>query len=214
LEFAAQPAYNGIMSNPDAKPVWRATAAWLAAVLVAVVGTMTSAQAQHRHRERGGPATESDRPAPAVPADRRDSIVAAPGPYTGRPYWLALAQCGGIYFKLNVLYADIAVHARVIKPDPSLNNEATKKLNDAIRTATTFYTAAERFLMNDRGIERIDAVLVYGDQARAAGDRIKGSDTMAAILAGQSTAKACVVLYQACQAAYPKTCSDQLAPVS
>jgi hypothetical protein len=176
--------------------------------------TMTSAQAQHRHRERGGPSTDTDRPAPSVPADKRDSIVAAPGPYTGRPYWLALAQCGGIYFKLNVLYADIAVHARVVKPDPTLNNEVTKKLNDAIKTATTFYTAAERFLMGDRGIERIDAVLVYADQARAAGDRIKGSDTSAAILAGQSAAKVCPVLYQACQAAYPKACSDQIAPVS
>ena len=85
-----------------------------------------------------------------------------------------------------MLYADIAVHARVIKPDPTLNNEATKKLNDAIKTATIFYTAAERFLMNDRGIERIDAVLVYSEQARAAGDRIKGSDTTASVLAGRA----------------------------
>ena len=201
------------MSKPNAKPGLPAKAALLGAVLVAVVGTMTSAQAQHRHRERG-PAAESDRPAPAVPTDKRDSIVAAPGPYTGRPYWLALAQCGGIYFKLNVLYADIAVHARAIKPDPTLNNEATKKLNEAINTATTFYTSAERFLMNDRGIERIDAVLVYSEQARAAGDRIKGSDTAAAVLAGTSAAKSCPVLYQACQAAHPKACSDQLVPLS
>ena len=193
LEFAPGPAYNGIMSKQNAKPGVPVKAALLCAVfgavLIAVIGTLTSAQAQtHRHRERGS-ATESDRPAPAVPADKRDSVVAAPGPYTGRPYWLALAQCGGIYFKLNVLYADIAVHARVIKPDPTLNNEATKKLNDAIKTATIFYTAAERFLMNDRGIERIDAVLVYSEQARAAGDRIKGSDTTASVLAGQSAAK-------------------------
>jgi hypothetical protein len=214
LEFAPQPAYNGTMSEPNAKPGVAAKAALLGAVLIAVIGSMTNAQAQtHRHRERGSP-TESDRPAPAVPIDKRDSVVAAPGPYTGRPYWLALAQCGGIYFKLNVLYADVAVHARVIKPDPTLNNEATKKLNDAIKTATIFYTAAERFLMNDRGIERIDAVLVYSEQARAAGDRIKGSDTAASVLAGQSAAKACPVLYQACQAAFPKACSDQISPVS
>jgi hypothetical protein len=55
---------------------------------------------------------------------------------------------------------------------------------------------------------------VYSEQARAAGDRIKGSDTAASVLAGQSAAKACPVLYQACQAAFPKACSDQISPVS
>ena len=198
------------MSKSVVKVAWLINAALLAIVLAGATG----AQAQiHRHRERGS-SSDSDRPAPAVAADKRDSIVAAPGAFMGRPYWVALAQCGGIYFKLNVLYADIAVHARVIKPDPTLNNEATRKLNDSIKTATTFYTSAERFLMNDRGIERIDAVLVYGEQARAAGDRIKGSDTAASILAGLAAAKACPVLYQACQAAFPKACSDQIAPVS
>ena len=186
------------------------------AVLIAVIGTLTSAQAQtrHRHRERGS-ATESDRPAPAVPADKRDSVVAAPGAYMGRPYWLALAQCGGIYFKLNVLYTDIAVHARVIKPDPTLNNEVTKKLNDAIKTATIFYTAAERFLMNDRGIERIDAVLVYNEQSRAAGDRIKGSDTTARHHRGAERRERHVRRsIKPARRPYPKACSDQLAPVS
>jgi hypothetical protein len=173
-----------------------------------------SAQAQsRRHRDRG-PAADADRPAPAVSVDKRDSVVAAPGAFNGKPYWLVLAQCGGIYFKLNVLYTDIAVHARVSKPDPTLNNEVTKKLNEAIRLTTIYYTAAERFLMADRGIERTDAVLVYYEQARAAGDRIKGSDTAAAILAGQAAEKACPVLYQACQAAYPKACSDQITPIS
>jgi hypothetical protein len=198
------------MSKSVVKVAWLIKAALLATVLAGATG----AQAQiHRHRERGS-SSDSDRPAPAVAADKRDSIVAAPGPFMGRPYWVALAQCGGIYFKLNVLYTDIAVHARVTKPDPTLNNEVTKKLNDAIKTATIFYTAAERVLMNDRGIERIDAVLVYNDQARAAGDRIKGSDTAAAILVGLNAAKACPALYHACQGAYPKACSDQLAPVS
>jgi hypothetical protein len=186
----------------------------LALLGATVLSAVASAQAQsRRHRERGA-APEADRPAPAVPVDKRDSVVAAPGAFNGKPYWLALAQCGGIYFKLNILYTDIAVHARATKPDPVLNNEVTKKLNEAIRTATVFYTAAERFLMADRGIERLDAVLIYADQARAAGDRIKGSDTSAAILAGLSTAKACPLLYQACQAAYPKACSDQIAPIS
>ncbi len=186
-----------------------------AVLLVTILAAVTGAQAQtHHRRERGSSSSDSDRPAPAVAADKRDSVVTAPGPYMGRPYWLALAQCGGIYFKLNVLYTDIAVHARVTKPDPALNNEVTKKLNDAIKTATVFYSAAERFLMNDRGIERIDAVLLYNDQARAAGDRIKGSDTAASIAAGLNAEKTCPVLYHACQLAYPKACSDQIAPVS
>jgi hypothetical protein len=183
-------------------------------LLGATVLGAASAQAQsRRHRERGA-APDVDRPAAAVPTDRRDSVIAAPGALNGKPYWLGLAQCGGIYFKLNVLYTDIAVHARVTKPDPVLNNEVTKKLNEAIRLTTVYYTAAERFLMGDRGIERTEAVLVYYDQARAAGDRIKGSDTAAAILAGQAAEKACPVLYQACQAAYPKACSEQIAPIS
>jgi hypothetical protein len=185
-------------------------------LLLALVAAATSAQAQtHRRHERLSP--EAEKPAPAVTPDKRDSIVAAPGPDKGKPYWLALAQCGGIYFKLNVLYTNIAVHARVTKPDPTLNNEATKKLNDAIRTSTAFYIAAERFLMNDRGIERIDAVLVYNEQARAAGDRFKAasdeaSAVNAAIGAAQNAAKSCPVLYQACQAAFPKACSDPLPP--
>ena len=56
--------------------------------------------------------------------------------------------------------------------------------------------------------------ILASEQARAAGDRIKGSDTAASVLAGQSAAKACPVLYQACQAAFPKACSDQISPVS
>jgi hypothetical protein len=205
------------MSKPKA---WLLTkAALLVAVLAVVLALATSARAQsHRHRERGS-ATESERPAAPVSADKRDAVVAASGASMGKPYWLVLAQCGGIYFKLNVLYTDIAVHARVTKPDPTLNNEVTKKLNDAIRTATSFYTAAERFLMTDRGIERTDAVLIYNDQARAAGDRFKAASEEAAavnsaISAALSAAKSCPVLYQACQAAYPKACSDQLPPVS
>ena len=160
------------------------------AVLIAVIGTLTSAQAQtHRHRERGS-ATESDRPAPAVPADKRDSVVAAPGPYTGRPYWLALAQCGGIYFKLNVLYADIAVHARVIKPDPTLNNEVTKKLNEAIKTAT-IYLHRGRALPDERPRHRAHrrgACVLASRLARpATGSR--AAILRPSVLAGQSAAR-------------------------
>ncbi len=214
MKFGSQRAYNSSMLKPFANAAQLLKAVLFVSILAAILAAATGAQAQTHHRRERGSSSDSDRPAPAVAADKRDSIVTAPGPYIGRAYWLALAQCGGIYFKLNVLYTDIAVHARVTKPDPTLNNEVTKKLNDAIKTATVFYSAAERFLMNDRGIERIDAVLVYSDQARAAGDRIKGSDTAAAIIAGLSAAKVCPVLYQACQAAYPKACSDQLAPTS
>ena len=129
-------------------------------------------------------------------------------PINGRPYWLALAQCGGIYFKLNVLYTDIAVHARAVKPDPKLNTEYTKKLNDAIKTATAYFDGAERFLMIDRGIERVDAVLIYDGQSRAAGERVKTID------AALAAAKVCPALYQACQEANPKACSETLAPMS
>src|SRR5580692_8481104 len=158
--------------NKGTTPKAIATAVLLALIVVAGAG---DALAQATRRKP--PLKPTEPSAPAIPIDKRDSVVSAPGLFNAKPYWLALAQCGGIYFKLNVLYTDIAVHARVGKPDPTLNNEVTKKL--------------------------IDAVLLYNDQARAAGDRIKGSDTSAAILAGLSAAKACPVLYQACQAAYP-----------
>ena len=116
---------------------------------------------------------EVEHPIPSAPVDKRDSVVAGQGAYAGRPYWLALAQCGGIYFKLNTLYSDIAVHARVVKPDPKINAEYTKKLNDAIKTATVYFSGAEHFLMTDRGLERVDAVLIYDEQSLAAGDRVK-----------------------------------------
>jgi hypothetical protein len=189
-----------------------------AALLAALLAAATAAQAQiHRRHERLSP--DNDRPAAAVAVDKRDAVVKAPGPSMGKPYWLALAQCGGIFFKLNVLYTDIAVRARVVKPDPTLNNEVTRKLNEAINTATAYYAAAERFLMTDRGIERLDAVLVYADQARAAGDQFKAPNedmpaVNAAIDSALSAARSCRVVYRACQAAYPKACSDQLAPIS
>src|SRR6266568_164898 len=151
------------------------------AVLLAV-----NANAQTRHRRERQP-KETERPAPVLSIDKRDTAVTLPGAFNGRPYWLALAQCGGAYFKLNVLYTAIAVQARAVKPDPKLNTEYTRKLNDAIKTATAFFSGAERFLMTDRGIERIDAAL--------------------------NAAKACPALYQACQEAHAKACSETLPPV-
>ena len=176
-------------------------------LVFAVVVTAMSAQAQNRHRIHREP-KQVEHPAPAVPADKRDRIVAAPGPFAGRPYWLALAQCGGIYFKLNVLYTDIAVHARVVKPDPKIDTEYTKKLNEAINAATVFFDGANQFLMTDRGIERDDAVLIYDGQSRAAGDRAKTIDEALA------AARSCPALYAACQQAHAKECSEELAPSS
>ena len=180
-----------------------AKAALIAMALIAA----TSADAR-THRKRAP--REVEHAPPAVSIDKRDRVVAAPGAgaFHGRPYWLALAQCGGIYFKLNTLYTDAAVHARVVKPDPRANAEFTKKLNEAIKIATTYFDAAERFLMTDRGLERADAVLTYDAQSRAAGDRLKTID------AALAAAKECPALYQGCQVAYPKACSETLAPMS
>jgi len=183
----------------------RTSAAKLVLIVTAAL-VAVSANAQTRHRREREP-KEAERPAPTLSIDKRDTMVALPGAFAGKPYWLVLAQCGGAYFKLNVLYTALAVQARAVKPDPKLNSEYTKKLNDAIKTATAFYTGAERFLMTDRGIERIDAVLIYDGQSRAVVDRIKTID------AALNAAKACPALYQACQDAHAKACSEPLAPV-
>jgi len=184
----------------------RTTAAKLVFIFVAaLVAASVNAQTRHHRREREP--KETERPAPTVSIDKRDTMVTLPTAFAGKPYWLALAQCGGAYFKLNVLYTALAVQARAVKPDPKLNTEYTKKLNDAIKTATAFFTGAERFLMTDRGIERIDAVLIYSEQSRVVADRIKTID------AALNAAKACPALYQACQDAHAKACSELLAPV-
>lgn len=194
----AERGYNRVMLRIIAK------AALLTLVLI-LAATGARAQTTTRHKRQ----QNAPEPAmPSVPIDKRDSVVAAPGPFNGRPYWLALAQCGGIYFKLNVLYTDAAVHARVVKPDPRANAEFTRKLNEAIKTATTYFDGAERFLMTERGLERADAVLTYDGQSRAVGERLK---TIEAALAA---AKACPALYQTCQEAFSKQCSERLPPWS
>ena len=173
---------------------------------LALVFVASAVQAQTTRQKR--PQRHPPEPAiPAVQLDPRDSVVAAPGAFNGRPYWLALAQCGGIYFKLNGFYTDVAVRARVVKPDPTINAEFSRKLTEAIRTTTTFFDGAEHFLMTNRGVERADAVLIYEGQSRAAGDRLKTID------AALAAAKACPALYQACRDAYPKLCNKSLTPV-
>src|ERR1700739_4389947 len=161
--------YNQQMSRIVAKAVM------LGIALMCAVLSASSANAQTRHRRVHEP-KEVERPVPPVSVDKRDSMVSAPGAFTGHPYWLALAQCGGIYFKLNTLYTDIAVRARVVKPDPRINAEYSKKLTEAIKTATIFFNGAERFLMTERGLERADAVLTYDSPSRAAADRVKTID--------------------------------------
>jgi hypothetical protein len=178
-----------------------------AALLTVALVAATNADAQTRH-QRAPREAEHATPAPAVPVDKRDSMVLLPGAFNGRPFWLALAQCGGAYFKMNLFFADAAAHARVIKPDPKATAEYTKDLKDAIRTATIYFDATERFLMTDRGIERADAVITYDPQSHAAGDKLK------TIEAAQAATQACPVLYQACQGAYPKACSEPLPPTS
>ena len=176
-----------------------------AALLIIALIAATSADAQTRRKRE--PREAAPPPVPAAPLDKRDGVVAAPGAFNGKPYWLALAQCGGAYFKLNVFYTDIATHARV-KPDPKTATEYTKKLTDAIKIGTMYFNGAERFLMADRGVERVDAVLIYDPQSRAAGDRLKTVD------AALAAAQACPALYEACKAAYPKACSERLPPTS
>jgi hypothetical protein len=181
-----------------------ATFAKCALIAIAFVAA-TSVDAQRSHRRRVP--KESEAVARPLSLDKRDSIVALPGPYSGRPYWLALAQCGGIYFKLNMLYTDAAVHVRVVKPDPRANADYTKKINAAIRVATTFLDAAENFLRIDRGLDRDNAILTYDEQSRTAGDRVKTIDGAVGVV------KTCPALYEACRSAYPKACSEPLVPM-
>jgi hypothetical protein len=179
------------------------TAALLA---LGIAGGAPDAMAQSSRRKP--PPKPSEPAAPAIPIDKRDSVVTTPGTFSGRPYWLALAECGGIYFKLNLFYTDVAVHARVTKPDPHANAEFTKKLKEAMDVATTYFDGAEHLLMAQRGVERADAVLTYNGPSRAAGDRLKS------IEAALAATKDCPAVYHACQEALSKQCNEPLAPQS
>jgi hypothetical protein len=165
----------------------------LAAILLA-----TAADAQTRRKREREAA-----PPPTAPPDKRDRLVAAPGtPFNGRPYWQVLAQCGGVYFKLNTLYSTAAIHARVVKPDRALNEAFSKKSDAARRTATAFFEASERMLVADRGLAREDAIMTYDARATAEGDRHK------TIEAAEQAVKPCPELYQVCRGAFAKICSE------
>jgi hypothetical protein len=173
----------------------------LTVVALASLLAATAADAQHRRKRDSGP--ERSAPAPTVPPDKRDRLVAASGtPFDGRPYWQALAQCGGIYFKLNSLYAGEAIRAKVVKPDPALNAAFSKKSDSARRTATAFFEASERFLVADRGLSHEDAMLTYDARQSSEGERYKTID------GAEKAAQPCAPLYDACRTGLPKICTD------
>ncbi len=170
-----------------------------AACIVVIASLLAGAADAQSRRKR----EQQERPPPAPPPDRRDRVVSAPGtPFNGKPYWQSLAQCGGIYFKLNNLYALAAIQAKVVKPDPAANAQFLKKSDAARRTATRFFEAAERFLVADRGIAREDAIITYDVRATEEGDRHKTVD------AAEQATKPCPALYQVCRDAFAKICSE------
>jgi hypothetical protein len=169
-----------------------------AAIIVLATALAAGAADAQSRRKR-----EREQPAAPSPPDRRDRLVTAPGtPFNGRPYWQSMAQCGGIYFKLNNLYVLAAIQAKVVKPDPAANAQFTRKSDAARRTATVFFEAAERFLVADRGVTREDAMLTYDTRANEEGERHKTID------AAEQATKPCPPLYQMCRDAFAKICSE------
>lgn len=168
------------------------------------VMAVPAADAQSRRRDR-----ERERPAPATPGDKRDRVVALPGsPFHGRPFWLALSQCGGIYFKLNTLYSDAAIQTKVVKPDAAASARFTKQADEVSKTATAFFVGAERFLVADRSLAPDEAILTFDPRANESGERLKSID------AALQAAKSCPALYKACHAEFPKACAEPTVPTA
>ena len=177
----------------------------LKAILVSLVAVLAISPALSASKQK------QERAPPATPLDKRDRLVAAPGtPFHGRAYWSALAQCGGIYFKLANFQSDAAIRARLVKPDPPAQALAARRAEEASKAATWFFDAAERVLIADRKVARDEAVIIYDAQASEAGERLKSVET-----AGQAI-KPCPALYQACHGAHPVVCRENqaLAPAS
>jgi hypothetical protein len=165
--------------------------------LLASTADVHGQDGRKRERERAAP------PAKLQPPDKRDTVVSLPGSaFNGRAYWQALAQCGGIYFKLGTLHSDVAIKARVIQPDKNADALNTKQSGDARKMAAAFFVAAERFLTTDRGVTTEEAIFTYDGRASEAGDKVKKIDD------AQEAAKPCPALYQACHLANTKACSD------
>ena len=172
-----------------------------ATILLLALSSAADAQSKRRSKK------QVEAPPPSTPVDKRDRLVNAPGtPFTGRAYWQAAAQCGGIYFKLGTLHSDAAVRAKVVKPDPAAYASLTKDANTANRSATAFFETAERFLIADRKVTREEAVIAYDPVASASGARVK------TVEAAASAAKACPELYQTCHGAFPQVCSERSLP--
>jgi hypothetical protein len=168
--------------------------------IVAVVLVSLTAQAATRPKK----GTEQA-PAP-TPGDKRDRVVTAPGtPFHSRAYWQAAAQCGGMYFKLNSVYSEAAISAKVIKPDPAAYTRFSKEAEAASIAATRFFEASEHFLVADRKLGRDDAVLTYDPVANSAGERLKSID------AALQATKPCAEFYKTCRSAHPQMCSDTTA---
>lgn len=172
----------------------------VAAVFLLAAGALSSADAARRLRKQDEAAS-----AP-TPGDKRDRLVAAPGLlFNGRAYWQAAAQCGGIYYKLNTLYSDAAVTAKVVRPDPAAYTKLSKEADGALAVATSFYDASEHFLTADRKVSRDDAAITTDVAAHTGGDRLKS------IEAALQAAKPCIELYKICRGAFPQMCSDSAA---
>jgi hypothetical protein len=172
-----------------------------AAIVLLALSSLANAQSARRHKKQNQ--NQEQAAAPATPADKRDRAVVAPGtPFNGKAYWQAAAQCGGIYFKLGTVYSDSAVRAKVTRPDPAAYAAFTKQADEASKTATVFFTAAERFLIADRKLGRDEAVMTYDPLASQNGDRLKTVD--AAVQAAQP----CAELYKTCRGAFPQVCND------
>jgi hypothetical protein len=166
-------------------------------IALAVAATLSTADAARRLKKQ-------DEAAPApTPGDKRDRVVAAAGtPFNGRAFWQAAAQCGGIYFRLNTLYSDAAISAKVIKPDPAAYTRLSREADGASASATTFFDVSERFLVADRKVTREDAVMTYDNVAHTAGDRFKSVE------AALQAVKPCPDLYKVCRGAFPQVCND------
>ena len=172
-------------------------------IALAIAATLSTADSARRIKKQ-----EDAAPAP-TPGDKRDRVVTAPGtPFNGRAFWQAAAQCGGIYFRLNTLYSDAAISAKVIKPDPAAFTKLSRDADGASVNATAFFDVSERFLVADRKVTREDAVMTYDNVAHSAGDRFKSVE------AALQAAKPCAELYKVCRGAFPQVCNDSSALVN
>jgi len=191
--FPENALYNGGMPRTMAK----VTTFLCTAALLAVAARADAEPSRRRERERPAPPPKTEL------LDKRDSVVVAPGtPFNNRPYWLALGQCGGIYFKLVELSTDAAIQARVVKRDKAADTKFSQQADEARKIATAFFVAAERTLIAERNIERDAAITIYDAKASEAASQLKTID------AALAAAMPCPALYKACQRALAKFCGD------